>query len=163
MRHKYILFSMFLFICTATGASSAYAQEKPFQISLITPIQLVNESTPIKGVRLNIFYGRSVSVTGVDWGLINHTTTGHTKGWQAGLAGLAQSDFTGYQDNFVNITKGKFTGFQSGLYNHAAEMHGFQLGFINYAESGRGLQIGLINLIKQGGVLPVMPIVNWTF
>jgi len=41
-------------------------------------------------------------------------------------------------------------------------MHGFQLGLINYARSAYGLQIGLINIIKQGGILPVFPVINWT-
>jgi hypothetical protein len=26
-----------------------------------------------------------------------------------------------------------------------------------------GVQLGLVNIIQEGGVLPVMPLVNWSF
>lgn len=158
-----IAVSMIVLFWSITGISSAFAQEKPIQLSLITPIQIHSETTPIKGVRINFLYGRTTTVKGLDWGLVNHTTTGTSIGWQMGLAGLAEANFTGLQDNAINITKGKLTGVQVGFYNHGADMHGFQLGIINYAQSGRGLQIGLVNIIKQGGILPVMPLINWTF
>ena len=54
-------------------------------------------------------------------------------------------------------------GVQWGLVNTAASWNGLQIGFVNYAERLHGVQIGLINIIKQGGVLPVLPIVNWSF
>ena len=47
--------------------------------------------------------------------------------------------------------------------NYADKVEGVQLGFVNYVNSMYGLQIGLANIIRQGGVFPVMPIVNWSF
>ena len=138
------------------------AQEKPFQLSLVNPVQIIPEDTAIKGIRINLIYGRNAAVKSIDLGLINHTIRGTTKGWQWGLAGVANANFSGFEDNFINVTTDKFTGFQSGIYNHAEDMHGFQFGLINYARSGYGLQIGLINIIKQGGILPVFPVINWT-
>lgn len=82
---------------------------------------------------------------------------------QFGFIGLVDSDFIGWQDNWLNVTKGKFEGFQSGIVNHAKAMSGFQLGLVNYAETMNGLQIGLVNIIRQGGAFPVFPIVNWAF
>jgi hypothetical protein len=156
-----------LVICLLTlgllSPSSLQAQEKPVQLSLLAPIQIFPEEAAIKGFRLNLLYGRNVSVKGIDLGLINHTTTGVTKGWQLGLVGVVDADFEGFQENYVNITKGHFKGFQWGFYNQARDMHGFQLGLINYAQTGYGLQIGLINIIKQKKGHPVLPIVNWTF
>jgi hypothetical protein len=140
------------------------AQSRPIQVSLVTPIQIFPEDTPIKGVRINLIYGRNVSITGMDWGLVNHTTTGKSKGVQFGLVGLSDSDFIGWQSNdLVNVTKGKFKGFQSGIVNYAKDMSGFQLGVVNYAEIMNGLQIGLVNVIRQEGAFPVFPIVNWSF
>ena len=47
---------------------SIQAQEKPIQLSLLSPIQLVSEKYAISGVRLSLFYGRNTYVTGLDWG-----------------------------------------------------------------------------------------------
>jgi len=139
------------------------AQAKVIQLSLFTPVQIFPETTPIAGVRLNLLYGRNVSVHGLDVGLVNHTTTGDFKGMQYGLVGIADSDFTGFQDNAVNIVKGRAEGFQLSIVNYAANASGFQLGLVNYAGTMHGLQIGLVNIIGQGGQFPVFPIVNWSF
>lgn len=164
MLSKYLFGALVIFIALLIIAPSAFAQEKrPVQLSLVTPIQIFNENDPISGIRLSLLYGRSVSVTGLDWGLVNHTTTGISKGVQFGLVGMADADFVGWQDNFVNVVKGNMEGFQWGFVNYANYANGLQLGFVNYARSMKGLQIGLVNIIKQGGQFPVFPIVNWSF
>ena len=147
-----------IFICTPVQA-----QNRPIQIALVAPVQIFPEENRISGIRLNLIYGRNVSITGLDFGLINHTTTGESKGIQFGIVALVDSDFMGWQDNWVNVTKGKFEGFQSGTVNYAKNMNGFQLGLVNYAERMKGLQIVLVNIIRQGGTFPVFPIVNWSF
>ncbi|MFC1614103.1 LA_2272 family surface repeat-containing protein [Gemmatimonadota bacterium] len=139
------------------------AQNRPIQIAIVTPLQLFPEENSISGIRFNLIYGRNVSVTGLDVGLINHTTTGKSKGIQFGMVSVVESDFMGWQDNCVSVTKGKFEGFQSGIINYSNNMNGFQLGLVNYAETMKGLQVGLVNIIKQGGTFPVFPIVNWSF
>lgn len=139
------------------------AQDRPIQIALITPVQIFPEENSISGIRLNLIYGRNVSITGLDLGLVNHTTTGKSKGIQFGIVGLVDSDFVGWQDNWVNVTKGRFEGFQWGAVNYTKNMKGFQLGLVNYAENMYGLQVGLVNIIQQGGAFPVFPIVNWSF
>ena len=143
--------------------SPVQAENRPIQIALITPVQIFPEEDSISGIRLNLIYGRNVSVTGLDLGLVNHTSSGIFKGLQLGLVGLADSDFIGWQDNWVNVTKGKFEGFQWGAVNYAKNMKGFQLGVVNYTENMYGIQVGLVNIIRVGGVLPVLPIVNWSF
>lgn len=144
-------------------AQPALAQHKPIQLSLFAPVQLVHEDNAISGVRLSLLYGRNTSITGLDWGLVNHSTSGVSKGVQFGLVGLGDADFVGFQSTAVNITKGDFEGFQWGIVNYAGYANGFQLGFVNYAMRMKGLQIGLVNIIKQGGQFPVFPIVNWSF
>jgi hypothetical protein len=69
-------------------------------------VQIFDENVPISGIRLSLIYGRSVSVTGLDWGLVNHTTSGKSVGVQFGLVGIADADFMGWQDNWVNAVKG---------------------------------------------------------
>lgn len=143
--------------------TSVQAQNRPIQLALITPVQIFPEENPISGIRFNLIYGRNVSITGLDFGLVNHTTTGKSKGIQFGMVSVVDSDFMGWQDNWVSVTKGKFEGFQSGIVNYSKDMSGFQLGLVNYAEIMKGLQIGLVNIIRQGGAFPVFPIVNWSF
>jgi len=152
-----LLAGIFFLFSTAVTARTG-----PIQLSLVTPLQIFPEETPIVGFRYNLIYGRSVSVTGLDLGLANHTT-GNFKGAQFGAVGLADGDFVGWQDNWLNVVKGNFEGFQCGVVNYANYANGLQLGFVNYAVSMKGLQIGLINIIKQGGQFPVFPIVNWSF
>jgi hypothetical protein len=144
-------------------AQPVLAAEKPVQLSLFSPIQLVSEDDAVAGVRLSLLYGKNKYVTGLDWGLVSHSTSGMSKGMQFGLVGLVEADFTGWQNSAVNITEGNFEGFQWGIVNYAGHASGFQLGFVNYAVTMRGLQIGLVNIIKQGGQFPVFPIVNWSF
>jgi len=139
------------------------AQDKPIQVSLFTPVQIFPEQTPITGVRLSILYGRSVSVTGLDVGLVNHTTTGESMGLQYGIVGMTEHNFRGWQDNFVNIVQNEFEGLQMGVVNYAESASGLQLSIVNYAGSMHGLQIGLVNIIKRNGAFPVFPIVNWSF
>ncbi len=139
------------------------AQTKPVQVSLVTPIQIFPEKYTITGIRLNLLYGRNVSVQGVDIGLVNHVTTGKFQGFQWGLVGLADADFSGWQDCAVNVVQVRCEGLQWGLVNYAGDMSGLQFGLVNYAKKMKGLQIGLVNIIKQGGQFPVFPIVNWSF
>ena len=80
-------------------ATPVHAQTRPIQITIIAPIQIFPEDNPIAGIRLNLIYGRNVSVTGLDAGLVNHTTTGMFKGVQFGFVGLADSEFIGWQNN----------------------------------------------------------------
>jgi hypothetical protein len=139
------------------------AEQKPLQLSLFSPVQLVSEDNGIAGVRLSLLYGRNTYVTGLDWGLVSHSTSGRSKGVQFGLVGLVDADFVGFQSTAVNITNGDFEGFQWGIVNYAGYANGFQLGLVNYAVRMKGLQVGLVNIIKQGGQFPVFPIVNWSF
>ena len=161
----------------AQTETQAQTRERPIQIALFHPVQIFAEDTSIRGLRVNVIYGRNVSVKGLDVGLVNHNTGGISKGLQWGLVGVVESDFAGWQNNLVNLVKGQFIGYQSGYYNDfdngeafqlgivnkARDMKGFQLGLVNYTENMHGLQIGLLNIIKNKDKLPVFPIVNWSF
>ena len=156
----------------------ALAQKsKPVQVSIINPVQLFNEDTSIKGIRLNLLYGKNESMHGLDVGLVNQVGNGGFKGMQYGFVNITDAEAKGLQLGVVNFNKGNtvglqwggvntspdMKGFQYGVVNHAGNMRGFQLGFINYAEAmDKGLQIGLLNIIREGGKFPVFPIINWS-
>jgi len=178
--HKFIiLFVAVILVIGLSAADRVWAQavEELFQLSLFNPAQVRPEETSIFILRVNLIYGKNVSVKGLDIGIANHCSGGISKGLQWGIVGFVEGDFIGWQDHFVNITEGTFTGFQSGFYNdldngeafqlgfinRARTVSGLQLGFVNYTENMYGLQIGLINFIKDKEKLPVLPIVNWSF
>lgn len=168
-----------LLVLTVMLPGGATAQdEKPFQIALFNPIQIYNEDTPIQIFRLNLIYGKNAYVKGLDLGLVNHTTSGTTKGLQYGLVGYNEGGFVGWQNSFVNVTEGEVLGLQSAVFNSAgggegmqyglvnvtdARFSGLQVSLVNIAEDLYGIQFGLINIIKSKDTLPFFPIVNWKF
>ncbi len=177
MRRLLLPLTLLGFALLATTGPLHAQRKRPVQLSLLTPVQLFPEGDAITGVRLNLLYGRNAWVHGVDLGLVNHTTSGTSKGVQFGIVSIDRTNFTGWQYGAVNLVEGKFEGFQQGFYNGSDAASGFQLGFVNtaqnmkglqiglvnYARRMNGLQIGIVNIIKQDGAFPVFPIVNWSF
>jgi len=145
------------------ASAPAFADAKAVNLSLVTPISLAKETDSVTAFRFNLLYGKNTSVEVLDLGLINHTTSGLSKGLAWGAVNIAEGDFKGLQLATVNYNAGSFEGVQWGFVNHTANGDGLQLGFVNYAQKIHGLQIGLVNIISQDGFLPVFPIVNWSF
>lgn len=139
------------------------AQEKPIQLSLFAPVQIVPEDQSVKGFRFNLIYGKNAAVTGLDIGLVNMSTSLET-GLQLGLVSLTDGGFVGWQSNFASISKGNSVGVQwSSVNYHDGHFHGLQLAVVNYTATMKGIQVGIINIIKEGGFLPVFPIFNFSF
>lgn len=147
----------------ASLATPALAGDKAVNLSLFTPISIARETDAVTAFRFNLIYGKNTSVQVVDIGLVNHTTSGLSKGLAWGGVNLVEADFKGAQLGTVNVVKGSFEGFEWGFVNYAENAEGLQLGFVNYAQKLHGIQVGLVNIIKQDGFLPVFPIVNWSF
>jgi hypothetical protein len=169
-----------ILVCTGAvfPARALAQQESPFQLALFNPVQIRAEDLGITILRVSLLYGKNAYVKGLDVGLVNHTTSGTTKGWQLGLVGYNEGEFVGWQDNYVNVTEAQFLGLQSGIFNSAGGGEGVQLGvvnvsgarfaglqfsFVNVADDLYGIQIGLVNIIKSKESLPFLPIVNWKF
>lgn len=150
-------------VLSAISSVPSFADEKPINLSIVTPLSIAKESDSVTAFRFNLLYGKNTSVEVLDLGFVNHTTAGLSKGLQLGFVNMAEADFTGLQAAFVNYNAGSFEGVQWGFVNHTNNGDGLQLGFINFAKKIHGLQIGLINVISEGGFLPLFPIVNWSF
>lgn len=156
------------------AAPAAAQEEHPIQLGLVPPVQIVPATESVRGVRLSLLYGKNVDVSGLDVGLVNHTTRDFL-GAQFGVVGISDGDVTGWQSNWVNISRGAMEGLQNGIvsvtesgrgvqwsgYNQAQNFRGLQFGIVNYAGYLDGIQIGLINIIRDNGQFPVFPIVNW--
>jgi hypothetical protein len=144
-------------------ALPALAADKPVNLSLFTPISIAKETDAVTAFRINLIYGKNTSVSVLDLELVNHTTSGLSKGLAWGLVNYGEADFKGIQLGTVNIVGGSFEGFEWGFVNSAVHARGLQLGFINNAQTLYGVQIGLINIIKQDGFMPFFPFLNWSF
>jgi len=153
------------------------AQQKPIQIALFTPVQIVPETQGVGALRINFIYSANRSVQYVDLGFVNVTTGGASRGVQWAFVSINKGAFSGWQSSFAAVTQGPFVGLQSGgftssrqgrgvqwgVVNTAESWNGLQFGLVNYTQRLHGVQVGLINIIKTGGQFPVFPIVNWSF
>lgn len=147
----------------AAVALPALAGEMPVNLSVFTPISIAKATDSVTGFRFNLIYGRNTSVRIIDLGLVNHTTSGLSKGLGWGFVNYAEADFKGIQLGTANVVGGNFEGFAWGFVNYARHARGLQLGFVNYAETMYGVQVGLLNIIKQDGFMPFFPFLNWSF
>ena len=132
----------------------------PVMISLWTPAQAPAENYDVKGLRIDLFYGRCQKLYGLDLGLVNHTVKEEV-GLAFGLVNYDESKFTGLHIGGVNIGA-RVSALQVGFYNEADDMSGVQIGLINHTRMMRGVQIGLINVIENNDI-PFLPIVNFFF
>jgi hypothetical protein len=153
-----------LTVALVGSAAPVFAGAKPINLSLFTPISIAKAEDSVTAFRFDLIYGKNTSVEYVDLGLVNHTTSGLSRGlaWSGFYYG--EGDFAGAQiSGLANIQKGECHGLQWSFVNTAGSMRGLQVGFVNVAQKMHGLQIGLVNVIKQDGQFPVFPIVNWSF
>ena len=102
----------------------AHAEVVPYQISLINPLQSSKSIHSVKGVRINIVYGKNEDVSGVDFGLFNDVY-GDQKGLQFGL----------WNKSF------KSQGVQIGIVNYTEYLNGLQIGFLNIHNMGDSFRV----------------------
>lgn len=145
----------------------------PLQMSLVSPLALIDEEDSVNGFRLNLISGANKNVFGLDMGIANRTTVaqkglqlggvniveGEQSGLQVGFVNWTGVKAMGWQWGFVNATKGDSTGgqaglvdiavgcasYQCGLVNYGGRTEGFQFGAVNVADSVSGMQIGILN------------------
>jgi hypothetical protein len=154
--------SRFALMISLLAALPVAAAEKPINISLFTPISIVKAEDSVSAFRYNFIYGRNTSVSVVDLGLINHTTSGLSKGLQWGAVNYTEGEFSGLQLAVVNINMGTAKGVSWSSFNYAENAGGLQVAVVNYAAKLDGFQVGVLNIIKSGGMFPVMVIANWS-
>ena len=144
------------------------------QIALFTPLEVPREPEHVRGVRLNLLYGRTETLQGLDLGSCNrvrrdlagvqlglaNATDATARGAQVSLGNEARATFEGAQVGVGNLVKGGLSGLQVGVANRAAETTGLQIGLANRAERLRGLQLGLFNIHDEGGLAFLLPFVN---
>jgi hypothetical protein len=133
----------------AYEAKTPSAQFTVFQLSLWNPVQLVPDDSDVRGLRLNIPYGKIQNAYGLDYGIVNIVSE-DVAGIQMGIYNKA-SDARGIQiAAWFNITD-SMSGIQFGVANTASSssMHGLQNGGVNYAKEMYGMQNGGVNVTKK--------------
>ena len=152
-------------------ATGAFAETKPFQLSLIPDVAIHTKTTHIQGVSLGIWSENPQ--TALAFGVVNGST-GNSSGLSLGLLANYAENYEGAQLAWIaNYSSARLSGLQMAAFNYAERLHGLQLGFINFAAaSDKGVQVGLINVMKStkawfgnlpDEVAPVMVFVNWRF
>ncbi|MCU0856879.1 MAG: hypothetical protein MUC65_00555 [Pontiellaceae bacterium] len=162
---KKVWFIIAVSLAMFSGVQSVCAEGEtnpatPLMLGLVTPAQFPSDQYDVKGVRLNLPYGRCQCMYGLDLGLINHALDREV-GLELGLVNLVEGKFIGLQTGVVNVA-GKASALQVGLYNGADDMSGVQVGLINHTRLMRGMQFGLVNVIESND-LSFLPIVNFFF
>jgi hypothetical protein len=167
-----LIFAIALF---CSGCSTTWT---PFQGAILNPAQIFSESTEVRGLRLNVPYGKNASVYGLDVGSVNDVKervrgvqlasvvnlAGNLDGLGVGFANEVEERVRGVQlAGFVNLA-GKLAGVQlAGILNRSESVVGVQIGGLaNDAEKLVGLQIGLLNFNKSGP-FPFLPFFNFGF
>lgn len=132
----------------------------PFQLALISPLQLFRSKSPIHGLRINLIYGNNRAVAGLDVGIIN-VVGSDMNGLQAGVINRAGSLY-GLQAGLVNCGR-SVSWLQAGVVNSGHSVRGLQVGLVNVARKLYGVQIGLVNRIEQSHGPKTLPFINVGF
>jgi len=166
----------------AMAADPAPAQFSAFDLN-------APDVSEVKGVRLAAIYGKSDTVTGVDFALgvsdLQNMTGVSIPLWVGG--NRIRNEFTGLAIGLVNFHEGSDKGVNLGLVNYTNNVEGlnwglvnvsegqtmadvslvnvtkvstFQLAYVNVTDEIQGLQIGLLNCAKNG-FFPCFPIFNF--
>ncbi len=162
-----------LVVCASFALTSAFAESKPFQLSLTPEIATQPRFMLIEGLCLNI-WGENQQ-RAIALGLVNGSV-GDSVGVSLGALNYAEN-YMGVHLGLINYTSGKFGGAQAGwlagfsAINYAGSLTGVQLGLVNYAETAEnGIQIGIINIMNETEqwfdhfpeeVAPGMILLNW--
>ncbi len=161
-------FTSFLAITLAAAfAGGVFAQENtarfsPFMLSIINPIQVPPADFDIGGLKLNIIYGESHGMTGLDVGLFSQNT-GDVNALHINGVSVVGGNGNGLMISLLaNYVEGEYGGLQISAFNYATHLNGLQIGAINIANTAYGLQIGVVNVVKDNDV-PFLPIINGYF
>ena len=190
---KFLKAAVLACVLGAITAGDAIAAPKPFQFTVYSPIQLIEDDRVLHGMRINLIYGvhkeemvgldlgfinvHEAHFKGIAFGVVNQNHALETSGHSFGFVNLADGALTGSQFSLVNRAtirltgaqvgflnmSGYMTGAQIGVVNKCDKMQGFQFGFMNRCDELDGLQLGLFNITRLNGILPIMPLVNASF
>jgi hypothetical protein len=153
---------MVVALAGGVSAQESTARFSPFMLSIINPIQVPPADFDIGGLKLNLIYGESHGMTGLDIGLFSQNT-GDVNALHINGVSVVGGNGNGLMISLVaNYVEGEYGGLQIGAFNYATHLSGLQIGAINVVNTAYGLQIGVVNVVKDNDV-PFLPIINGYF
>jgi hypothetical protein len=181
MRHLIVCALILLF----AGAASADAA---FQFTL--PGLQAPEDPNVDGIRFSILYGKTQSLTGLDFGFFSYSEAGKLSGaaFVFGLHQLSGDMDGGLAWSLVNLHSGNDRGLNAAFVNkvnnvesgvdlafvniadgktlvdigglNLSDSSTVQVGIINVTKKIEGVQIGFLN-VAENGIFPVLPFFNF--
>jgi ankyrin repeat protein len=134
-------FIIFLSLLTLTNCAIGFIKNYEYKIP---------KYNLVENFRINVPYGKSQEVKGLNIGLINESRK--IKGIQGGLYNLNRGGkIYGLQLAGLN-SNSDVEGLQLGIVNLNSDTKGFQVGFINKTREFNGFQIGGLNGIVQADI-----------
>lgn len=154
MKRIKILLGMIFLLSSMSFAESA------FQFNVMG--KQIPASQDVNGLRLNLFYGKTTNVSGLDINILSLGETDNFKGLQLEFLGAnkVNKSFSGVGFGIANIHKGTSKGVLWGLVNVSNQVEGLQIGGVNYSSGRSTVDIGLVN-VSQGAAFQ-MGLVNVT-
>lgn len=139
-------------VALAAGAFAAEAFDDvernptPIALNLASPLQLPPYDRDVWGLRLNLIYGHSLNVYGLDCGVVG-LNKGDVAGVQTEAFNWADGNVYGLQvAGICNYVTGDFYGLQAAAMNwNLADTYGLQVGVLDFGMAVRGLQVGGLN------------------
>jgi len=105
------------------------------------------KSDEVSGLRLNLLYGKTADVTGLDLPILALGETNNFKGLQFGLLGAnkVNESFSGVGMGVINMHEGSSKGLIFGTVNMNNYVKGVVFGAVNMSNSVNGVQLGAVN------------------
>ena len=158
--------AIIILLISSVLSISAQEENKPFQIALYNPVQIVAQDISVHGFRWNVLYGENEDMVGFDIGIVNktnglqrgaqmgvvNTTKGNFDGFRMGVVNISEGHMNGYTRGVVNLIEGEGNGWASGGVNVLDDnFNGLISGMVNvqYAKQIKGAMIGLVNVINE--------------
>jgi len=144
MKRIKLLLSMAMLLSTLSFAESS------FQFNVAgNPIPTGGN---VRGLRLNLIYGKTSSVNGLDLNVLALGETNNFTGVQIPIffglgANIVNNSFTGAGFGIANIHKGNSTGAIFGAVNITHNLNGLQFGAINISDGKSLVDIGFVSLV----------------
>lgn len=138
------------------SADSNELRHAPFHLAIASPLSTngMQGFETVNHVSINLFYGHSAGLKGVEIGGFLNVEKHFVRGFQlGGFSNINLGELQGIQmSGFGNYTGGSMKGVQlSSFLNIAGRVNGTQLGFINIADSVEsGIPIGFLSIVKDG-------------
>jgi len=144
MKRIKLLLGMLFLLSTMSFA------ETGFQFNVLDN-QMPKDSS-VTGLRLNLLYGKTANVSGLDLNILALGETDNFVGVQWPLfwigANKVNHTFKGVAWGIANLHGGESTGVLLGLVNMTHNVNGLQWGAINISDGKTTVDLGLINISK---------------